>query len=111
VDHLVTLSADVSKLEEQIAELLSCFPDGIPHELIGDVEKLFSSVILGEFTTTFGADKVIRYLFCPRFGSRFEDFLAAIRANKSAFHTSSCHLGLSDSHLDSSMAAEGCQKE
>jgi len=88
MDNLVTISADFSKMQEQIAELQSCFLEGVPNEFIGDITSLFSDIVLGEPTTTLGADKITRYLFCPRFGSHFENLLTTLRANKIVFHNS-----------------------
>ena len=82
-NKLVSIIYDVSEFEEQLAELLLCFPSGISDELIQDLERLLPDIVLGYRTTALRAGGIMEYTIYPRLGKRFEDFLVATaRANK-----------------------------
>lgn|ERR1700690_496892 len=75
---------DVEVLKTQIDTLmdlaLSRFPDGVPDEFIHNLLGLGSEILFGESVSALGTDGVSEITFRLQFGSRFEDFLSALRA-------------------------------
>jgi len=86
VNILITIDFDTSVLEQQMKDLLSEFPEGVPGEFVSDIKSLASDIVLGKPLAATGADQIVKHVYTPRFGARFENFLAAIRANKGGPH-------------------------
>ena len=78
----ITINFDTSVMEQQVKDLLSELSESVPGELLSDIEGLSSDIILGKPSATTGADHVVKHVYTPRFGARFENLLTAIRANK-----------------------------
>ncbi len=81
MDQLLTIECDDIHIREQLDELLPYFKERIPDDFLSDLRKLPLDLVLTDVTTTLGADNIIRYVIRPRFGSRFESLIAAVRAN------------------------------
>lgn len=81
-----SLTFDTSEAERQLAELSDAlghvFPDGIPHELVENLPRLLSDVILSNSSPTLGADGIRERLITLRLGAGFEHVMAALRAGK-----------------------------
>ena len=80
-----------TQLDDLTALLKSRFPSGIPNQLIGDFQSLLSDVILSDNGSTLGTDGTVEILQSLRFGSRFENLTAAIRAGKFDVHGNDCN--------------------
>ena len=82
MNNLITLKFDFSKVQEQINELLSCFPEGIPNQFVGNFKSLISDIVISDFVPTVKTVKIIGYFIICRFGKGFQNFLAALRTKK-----------------------------
>ncbi len=85
-DNLFSITFDTTIVEKQGTELSEAlwqiFPDGIPHDLVENIPRLLSDVVLSDSGTTFGTDGIRKRLIALRFGSNFDHFMAALRAGK-----------------------------
>jgi len=85
-NELFSLAFDISEAERQAAELSETlrqvFPDGIPHELVENIPRLLSDVLLADGGTTVGTDGIRERLITLRLGAGFEHVMAALRAGK-----------------------------
>jgi hypothetical protein len=62
--------------------LLRVFSEGVPHDLIDNLPRLLSDVILGDGGTTVGANGIRKRFITLRLGDGFEQVMAALRAGK-----------------------------
>jgi len=85
-NDLFSLAFDTSEVERQVAELSATlghvFPDGIPDELVENLPRLLSDVVLSDSGTTLGTDGIRERLVTLGLGSGFEHVMTALRAGK-----------------------------
>jgi hypothetical protein len=73
---LIRLYCNTSPIDEMCDLFTRRFPD-----LFGeDFSELILEFDFGNFVTTLGADEIDDVVFTPKFGSRFENLMAALRA-------------------------------
>ena len=81
-----SVAFDTSEVECKLAELSDTlghvFPDGIPNELVENLPRLLSDVLLSDSGSALGADGIRERLITLRLGSGFQDVMAALRAGK-----------------------------
>lgn len=74
---LIRLYCNTSPFDEMCNLFTSRFPD-----LFGeDFSELIFEFEIGDFVTTLGADEIDNVIFTPKFGRRFENLMAALRAD------------------------------
>lgn len=84
--HTAALSG---QLNELIELLKTRFPEGIPSQIISDLQGLSLDIVLSHHSSAVIADGTVEVLKGLRFGSRFEDFRAALLAGKFGVHEAS----------------------
>jgi len=84
--QLCSLNIETSAIAEQskeMAELLqTCFPEGIPSDLLSYLKRLFLNIVISDGTSTLGTSGTNEITVRLNFGSDFESFIAALRARK-----------------------------
>jgi hypothetical protein len=83
---MLSIARDTSQAMTQAAELseylLRVFSEGVPHDVIDNLPRLLSDVILGDGGTTVGANGIRKWRITLRLGDGFEHVMAALRAGK-----------------------------
>jgi hypothetical protein len=86
MEQEIILAFDASKAIEQCTRLSKAlrlsFPEGIPHDLIRNLPRLLSDVVLGDGGTTVGTDGIRKRLIALRLGDGFNYVMTALRAGK-----------------------------
>ncbi len=86
MENIVKISLDTSKIEKQVGETIELlktrFSEGVPDRTLDKLKGLFPDIILGKFAATPGTGDVGKLTFSPSLGSKFEEFLAALRAGE-----------------------------
>jgi hypothetical protein len=82
-------AALLGQLNEPIELLKTRFPEGIPNQIISDIQGLSFDIVLSNYGSAVIADGTVEVLQGLRFGSRCEDFRAALLAGKFRVHEAS----------------------
>jgi hypothetical protein len=84
--YKVAIKFDVSEINMQLNELVglvhSRLLESIHDQLLGQLSSLSFDIVFGDSSSTLLADGTIELLQRLRFGSRFEDAMAAFRTAK-----------------------------
>ena len=85
-DGLLVLTFDASEAMTQGAQLseslLRLFPEGVPNDLVENIRRLLSDVVLCDGGTTTGTDGIGKRLIRLRFGDGYENVMTALRTGK-----------------------------
>jgi hypothetical protein len=83
---------DTARVEEQLEELRELLLKS-PHNISNDLKCLGSDVVLGDAVPALVAGETVQVI-ALRFGARFENFMAALRAGDGGGHSAHVLNGL-----------------